>query len=304
MLTNEQKSKILFLWLDDKEFHCVNAQRRGVPIGKVYRDMPKWLKALRRVLIILDLFSISPWLEDWKRELGNYETVIIHASKITSPVVKYINKRFPNIRIIVWYWNPVDKCEKLEKYPESICERWCFDESDSKRYNIPHNTQYYFSDITLPQIPISNDVYFLGGDKGRLKKLLGIESDMIKLGLNVNFYITRAGKSSDPTYEYRNRITYDQNLNEISKSKSILDFVSEGQAGLTLRPLEALFFRKKLITNDKGLINRDFFSISNVYILDNDTRNLKSFIEEPYLDVDKDLILKYDFDSWLSRFYK
>lgn len=46
-------------------------------------------------------------------------------------------------------------------------------------------------------------------------------------------------------------ISYQENLDNIRKSKCIVDVVQKGQIGLTLRPLESLFFKKKLLTNNK-----------------------------------------------------
>lgn len=292
------------MWLDKSELYAVEASKRNVDVVQVYKNTPKLMRALRRIFIELNIPIISPWFSSWKKKLTNYKTIIVHASILTVPVVKYINKNYPNIRVIVWYWNPVSKTVSLDKYPNN-CEVWSFDEEDCNKYLLNYNTQYYFKNITLPKNNIEYDVIFVGGDKGRIERLIEIEELFNKLNLKSMFHITKTPDSPKKyNNKYSDRISYNQILNYISKSKAILDIVSEGQTGLTLRPLEALFFNKKLITNDLTIVDRDFYKKENIFVLGKDNiNNLKSFLETPNQPVEKELVNKYDFDEWLKRFF-
>ena len=297
-------NRILFLWLNDKEFHSINAKRRGVETANAYKHISKFLKVFRRLYIMLGLFSISPWLGDWKKKIQEYNVIIVHSSLITSLIVRYISVKAPSVRIIVWYWNPVAKSEKLEKYPENICERWSFDEKDVQDYNLKYNTQYYFNDIKLDNNNILWDVYFVGGDKGRLAILLDLQKKLNEMGLVTNFHITKTSNNIVNDSIYKNRINYSQNIEFLSKSKAVLDIVSPGQTGLTLRPLEALFFNKKLITNDKTIIQRDFYDEKNIFVLGHDDfNNLNYFLNSPSKIISEEIKNKYDFDHWINRFF-
>lgn len=296
--------KILFLWLSDKEFHAVNARKRGVSVEQVYKQHPLFLRAIRRVHIELKLPYIKSWIGPWKNNLTKYDLIIIHASTITPPVVKYIRKKEPNIRIIVWYWNPVDKSVRLDEFKGLGVEIWSFDEEDCNKYSLLHNNQYYFNNVELPVSEESIDVFFVGGDKGRIEDLVQLQNYLNKKKINNYFHITKTGKGN-PKYknDYKERISYNEVLKYISSSKAIVDYVSEKQSGLTLRPLEALFFDKKLITNDKTIINRDFYSKNNIFILGiDDMDSINKFLEEPYEIIDKAIVEKYDFNNWLCNF--
>ncbi|HCF38843.1 MAG TPA: hypothetical protein DER56_07285 [Thermosipho africanus] len=92
-------------------------------------------------------------------------------------------------------------------------------------------------------------------------------------------------------------------LTKIGKSKAILDILSNPNDGLSLRPMESMFHRKKLITNSLLISNYDFYRSQNIFILGEDDLNkLPEFLNSPYEDIDEELIKKYDFKSWLSRF--
>lgn len=302
-MTNNEK--VLFLWLSDKEFHAVNARKRGVSVEQVYKHHPLFLRAVRRLHIELKLPHIDSWIGPWKNNLTKYDLIIIHASTITPPVVKYIRKKEPNIRIIVWYWNPVDKSVRLDEFKGLGVEIWSFDEKDCKKYKLRNNTQYYFKDIVLPKKDDNLDIFFIGGNKGRIENLLNLKNKLDDMDISNYFHITQTGKKNQNYREfYSSRISYNEVLNYIASCKVIVDFVSDNQTGLTLRPLEALFFKKKLITNDKSIENRDFYNKNNIFILGkDDLSTLPNFVKSTYINLDTKIIEKYDFDKWLLRFY-
>ena len=47
-----------------------------------------------------------------------------------------------------------------------------------------------------------------------------------------------------PIEEQKPRLSYQENLEYISSCKAVLDILQEGQDGMTLRVMEALFFQK------------------------------------------------------------
>ena len=90
----------------------------------------------------------------------------------------------------------------------------------------------------------------------------------------------------------------------INESKAILDIVQENQTGITIRPLEALFFHKKLITNNKNIVSYKFYCQNNIFIIGKDDINtLKEFMELPWLEIDKEVSDFYTFPKWIERFF-
>ncbi|RKQ34279.1 hypothetical protein [Oceanobacillus halophilus] len=302
---NSKKDSCLFLWLNSNEFHAIEASKRGVTVGQMYTQSGTFFRLIRRLFLMLHLPSISLLLNSWKKNIKFYDTVIIHASQLAPPVVKYIRKKNPDIRIIVWFWNPVDKCVPLDKFSGTNCEFWSFDEKDCKSYGLRYNSQYYFKGLKLENRKIEYDVFFVGGDKGRINELIEIQSWLNNNLVTNYFHITPTKKINEKYRDvYKERIPYSKVLEYISKSNAILDIVSENQNGLTLRPLEALFFNKKLITNDRNIIYKDFYRKENIFILGTDDIDyLPEFLNEPFIPVDLNVRNNYDFDTWISRFF-
>jgi hypothetical protein len=164
-----------------------------------------------------------------------------------------------------------------------------------------YNTTYYFKDLQLPKSKKEKvDVFFCGLSKGRNSFLFTIQNRVEKMQLVPYFHIV---DEQLPIEEQKPRLSYQENLEYISSCKAVLDILQEGQDGMTLRVMEALFFQKKLITNQLSLVKADFYHPNNIFIIGKDNwNNLKSFMSTPIVPISEEIKYKYDFFSWVERF--
>ena len=87
-----------------------------------------------------------------------------------------------------------------------------------------------------------------------------------------------------------------------SNSKCVLDSAQEGQLGLTIRVLEALGAKKKLITTNEDIVNYDFYNKENIYVYDGKTFDFNSpFFKSEYKELDKEIYEKYSLRNWLHE---
>lgn len=309
------KDRVLLLLDSDsdvfaREFRAIE----NVTVRRVFRQTSIYGKILRRIHAKLTSSLFSVWLEDWCSDIDSADVVIIHASKMKDKVVKYIRYHFPHKRIIFWYWNPVVKTLVPDSTIKKLCECWTFDPEDAKKYGLKLNTQFYFRSL----VSVSKNenakqlgVYFVGKDKGRYAVLRSIEKQLHRQNVSTLFTITPDSKNNSVLKfvqsnrkEYSDFISYECVLENIKRSTAILDVVSDNQSGLTLRPLEALFFGKKLITNDASIKKCDFYTKDSVFVLgQDDINNLTAFLCNNNKRSSRDkYIKKYDALSWLRRF--
>ena len=107
---------------------------------------------------------------------------------IFSCIITCINYKHFFAVIYFWYNNIIetdgmfhDNLKVKNLIPSS------FDESDCERFEMYHNTQYYFSSINLPDVSICYDVSCICKDKGRGPVLLRLENYLNSLGLRTYF---------------------------------------------------------------------------------------------------------------------
>ncbi len=245
-------------------------------------------KVLNKVNLNRIMFS------SWKKTVKNYDLFILGENSYSSQISSYIKKKNRNSKIIMFFLNVINDSYKVIFNDKNIDEFWTFDKNDAKKYNIHYNPQFYSNEIVLNDKKIKNDILYIGRDKGRKRELINIKNDCEKKGIITNFYIIQSEK---------NYLPYDECLNMIAESKCILDYNQSTQIGLSLRPLEALFFEKKLITNNTDIVNYDFYNPDNIFIIgQDDDNNLKNFLDKPYKKVDKKIVNYYDYKSWIKRF--
>lgn len=87
----------------------------------------------------------------------------------------------------------------------------------------------------------------------------------------------------------------------ISESRCILDSAQEGQTGLTIRTLEAIGAKKKLITTNPNIKSYDFYREENIYIYDGKFDFDSAFFKLPFKELPDDIYNKYSLSNWLKK---
>lgn len=296
---NWQKEKTLILTQTDPNVDVMFKSwlKYGLHADVIFKNISKPLRAIRRVVATnLPANFLAGWLNDWKNELDKYETIIIHTSELTNHLPEYIHRINPQIRIIYWYWNPVNNHTLPRLVTDSNVEFWTFDKGDQKKYHMKFNIQYYTGTTNIQKENVKYDVYFIGHDKGRKKKINDILKKIKNAGLKYKVDIL-----SDNSKRY---ISYNIVKKRIMAAKAILEVNQKGQTGYTLRALESLFLEKKLITTNKSIVNENFYSSKNIFVVDSDDwGKLPSIITSPYDKTVNHFKNKYDINAWFSNFF-
>lgn len=293
---------ILFLsGANESDFYNLERNKyKNVLSTSFFKSNKKIIKIIRRIAFKMNIPFISLLYGKWTKDIHKFDLFIISSSIYSLKIINYIKKRSDK-KIIYWYWNPIINDINPKKVKENNIDIWTFDKNDSVNYQLNYAPTYYFSNISLPEEEVDIDVFFIGADKGRLSKLIQLNTIFNKLGLEVNFHITKSKKYDDISYNYKKPIPYEEVLHQLSKSKAILDIVQVGQNGMTQRVMESIFFEKKLITNDKDIKRYDFYNPKNIFILDIDNINdLPEFIDSAYVTIDNQIVEKYDFSNWIN----
>lgn len=198
----------------------------------------------------------------------------------------------------IYYCNPVDTtfrrpAEELQAIRALGYRLTSFDPCEAERYGMACTGQYFRYPEHQPD-NIDSDCFFCGLPKDRAGTLQRLRTRLEAEGLTCDFVIPHTPAE---------KLTYPQYLDRLARTRCVIDISQKGQTGLTRRPLEALFYGKKLLTDNPEIARYDFYRPQNVFILGKDPEEqLRAFIESPLAEVPETVCAAYDVNEWIRHY--
>lgn len=301
--------KILILKSDEDDFERYFSERMRCKDVDVYSAERKINGVFNRIIRKLSrkarIYSIySLYLNKWKYKLLEYDEIIIFDKDLNITLCRWIKHVNPKSRIKIWYWN-VPKIKTIRKF-RNFTEQYCFDAIFARNQGIKYIPQFYIPEKRdrLSQHSLVGITY-VGYDKDRYDILKKLANKLDSENIHHEF---RLLKKKGKNYPLQNKIiliekpmNYTDVLSLTQKYNCILELTIKKQKGLTLRTMEALFYNKKLITNNDAIESFPFYNSNNIYIIGKDSRSIKEFLATPMKKIDNRILFFYSYDNWLKR---
>ena len=266
----------------------------------------KKIKGIFRKIFIHVPFLTVFALGDWIKDKNNYDCCIIPDIYFNKNILRIIKKKNNIKRFNLYYRNKITKRDIPDiKYASRFnMFIYTYNKSDAAKYELLYNPQVWNSHIADLSVAenIQNDVYFVGAIKDRYSILMSIKH-LFDLN-NINSLLHIISNNGEP-FTMKKDVDYVDVIRNIKQSRVLLDVVANSNYGLTLRPLEAIFLKKKLITNYKEIIYEDFYPYykDDIFVIGiDDTKNLRNFVYSDFVS-NSNYILKYDNENWLKNFF-
>lgn len=243
------------------------------------------------------LASIEPEANAIVIDIFRLRELIIINHVITSKAIKYL-----------FYWTPIyqvykrydpssrNKIIKLLQYDFILTT---FNYPDAHQYQLIYKGSFFrYPDNIAPLSSNERkqvDCYFIGYKKDRAEMLEKCQEKLESHGLTCQFLILEKGEAE---------MTYQDNLKYTINSRCLVDITNtDEQTGLSLRPLEALFFNKKLITNNPNIRNYSFYHPDNVFIIgENKEEDILAFMSAPLHIIPDEIKEQYEINHWITNF--
>lgn len=233
---------------------------------------------------------------------------VIFYARFPEPILNIVPRLNKKVKVSVWLWDTFSSIQLFEhflpllkKLPIKIAS---FDPKNARDGGIAFIPQVYNfckgKNIEEEKSIINKcDCYFLGFPKDQYRKecLERVTSIFKRQGISFESKIVDGNT-------YNGYISYLLNLDNLSCCKAILELNIDGQEGLTLRTMEALSFKKKLITNNTHIKDYPFYKKENIFILgEDDEADLVPFINSEYVEITQSLIMQYDVNNWIKKIF-
>ncbi|MCR5284600.1 MAG: hypothetical protein K6D95_03280 [Treponema sp.] len=149
---------------------------------------------------------------------------------------------------------------------------YTFDENDAKEFSWESLQLNYFSTKKYSLIPVIDnpeyDFYFTGSLKGNREELIfSTYKKLIDAGSKINFSVTcksseyeKYSREYDGINFYKSWRPYEDIIKETVNSRCIVEILQENQKAQSIRYFEALYFNKKLLTNNPNIVNMPYYN--------------------------------------------
>lgn len=217
-------------------------------------------------------------------------------------------------KMVAYQWDGFKRFPNVLNYINLFDSFYAFDIDDLEKYGkdfpqLKPLTNFYLDyEQKHEETNIQNQVYFVGSYlENRIDAIVDIAKylEQIKIKSNINIkYFRNETPDKYPNSNInfiKTESYYLDMIEHVKKSTVVLDFANSFHNGLSFRIFEAIYFKKKLITNNTIVKKYDFYDPNNIFIWDEKNKNkIENFISLPYKEIEEKIIQKYSFSNWIN----
>ncbi|KAF3997450.1 hypothetical protein [Glaciimonas immobilis] len=260
-----------------------------------------------------------------KKKFDYYHIVlVIKGEALSIERIKKFKQKNPSAKFIYYTWDALKNFKNGREKLSFFDKAYSFDRHDSKSIKkIKHLPLFYTAayqalGVALP-LKLDIDLLFLGSiHSDRYPVMNNISAAAKKVlksvKIHTHFYyqskwVFFVKKILDINFKKMpwNDISW-ISLNEldtlsmISRSKVVIDIHHPGQTGLTMRTIECIGAKKKMITTNGDVVNYDFYNSKNIMVVDRKNPVVEaSFLQEEYVELDSVVYEKYSINTWVRE---
>jgi hypothetical protein len=270
-----------------------------------------------------------------KAEINNYFTTLIQKTKVNEydfifciklecfphQLFKLLKKYQHKAKFIFYTWdsfaNSFNAKENLKFFDRTLS----FDRADAMKFGLIHRPLFFLDDYKkINNQDIKYDLLFIGSV--HIHRYIYIQKVLHKINVATRtftflyvpsqllYYARKTllfpiyGKAKKSEFKF-NPLSKSEIVSLFSQSTAILDYSHHKQQGLTMRTIEAIGASKKIVTNNKDIINYDFYTPENILVLEHGNLLIPaSFLNTPYRPIDNNIHIKYSLDGWINEIFQ
>ena len=233
--------------------------------------------------------------------------LVIRGDLIPEFVIKHA--RSISNKMIDFQLDGLSVSSKILDYQKYFDDIFVFDPDDVKKY--PEAALHFLPNCYFGEpdfsIPSEIDLLYIGQFiEKRHQQLSSIHNYLESQQMHYSSYTSLyQGRDFIPLHHkilhHKISTTYQENIDFVKKSKTLIDFKRDEHDGLSLRFFEAMQYGKKIITDNFSVKNYDFYHPNNIFVTNYvNLEGLVDFLQSPYQSLPSELVEKYSFKNWIN----
>lgn len=285
-----------------------------------------WVKAAIRINKNMISKYIGRYFEEVMKTVKKkkYDAVFLISGQSLSfseKMIREIKECQPTALFVLYQWDSQTNFPYIKQVQKFFNKCYSFDKKDIKETPSLKFLPLFYSKVyeeigQKKREKFLYDFCFVGTAHPKKYKFINMMSDQLKVVYPNQFiyfffpspivYFFRKIVNKELRHAKYSEFHYvplkDNEMNSVLEhSRCILDSAQAGQVGLTIRVLEALGAKKKLITTNEDVVNYDFYRPENIYVYDGNIDLDNVFFKSDYVEIEDDIYKKYSLASWLKE---
>ncbi|WP_165057060.1 hypothetical protein [Adlercreutzia sp. ZJ176] len=228
-----------------------------------------------------------------------------------------IRSAAPRTKYVAGLWDALGNCQRFGECLDLFDEVYSFEPDDCDRFRLRLRPLFYLDDYArLPLVPeggFTYDACFIGSvhQASKFEAICKICEELEAQELCVFKYFFIPSRSAEllrkMTYSaYRGArlehspLSAEKVAEVYARSRAIIDSPQAGQRGLTIRTLEAVGARRKLITTNPEVLQYDFSRYGDVAVWDRPGSITRDFFSKDYQELPPDVYKSYSITSFAA----
>ena len=212
----------------------------------------------------------------WDDNTDYYAIFLDNILPIDPEYLKNLKEKH-SIKYVLLLFNPLvpPHDERAQKSMDAIAFDYIFsyNNNDAKDRGFIFTDNIYSKRTDISSQAIHDDLYYIGGNNGRLQDALAVYASAKAAGVKQLFRISDVNKE-DMAYPneiiYNQFIDYVESVNELLGANCILELMRRNKNGMcaSARYYEAVCYNKKLLTNNKNIVNLPFYQPEYMHVFE------------------------------------
>lgn len=247
-----------------------------------------------------------------------YELIVVIVGRyLTKEFLDNLKKKERDARIILYLWDDIVRVNNFKYVQKCYDVVYSFNPYDAEQYGCIFLPLFYLNNYIMPKTCCKNVNYHLFSAMTDYSDRYEIINRLAELDINIkkNIYLVTGRLKyiqrnfhhkdikqlkSEGIYFLRDGLSTSEVKKHMKNSLALLDIPFSGQRGLTIRTMEAIGARRKLVTTHKEVERYDFFN-NNICIINPENPKIDiDWLEDKYTDLDNKIYLKYSVTSWVE----
>lgn len=284
---------------------------------KVLREIAKKSKIANRMYKKYVEKYYCNMLDKYKNIKFDY-FLVVAGQEFSKEFIQELKRKNTKIKCILFLWDKLEYTT-LANSVDEFDYIFSFDPDDCKKYGFIFRPSFYL-DILEEKIISWNkrkyDIFYIGALRNKERYEIVERIYEYAKNNNLKYFLKLYVDKKNEKYLPKNyiadivtkeKISYEENMKLMKDSRVVLDMNFSKQLGLTLRSIESIGSKTKVITTNNQIKEYDFYDQNNIYCLNN--KNIINslpniFVTKKYEDIPNDIKARYTVNGFINEVFE